>query len=151
MSSCPRCADRLKNSGCWYFNKLINNYEHLQAHLSMFSVSVEIFPARMSCSIHCLFVRNLLIGFHKHVEVIFIRPSFLQVCRRNERYWQRLIKPCCCFNSHNAGHNSQVAQRYVSIVAHTRHRSPSFFDKAGKRLGVFSFHRLYICISVYPW
>ena len=93
MSACPRCADRLKNSGCWYFNKLINNYVHLQAHLSMFSVSVEIFPARMSCSIHCLFVRNLLIGFHKHVEVIFIRPSFLQVCRRNERYWQRLINP----------------------------------------------------------
>ena len=60
-------------------------------------------------------------------------------------------KPCCCFNSHNADHNSQVAQRYVSIVAHTRHPSPSFFDKAGWRLGVFSFHRLYIFLSVYPW
>ena len=84
MSSCSRCADRLKNSGCRHFNKMINNSIH-QDHLSMFSVSVEIFPAKISCSIHCLFVRNLLVGFHKHVEVIFIRPSFLQVCRRNDR------------------------------------------------------------------
>ena len=52
MSSCSRCADRLKNSGCWYFNKMINNSVH-QDHLSMFSVSVEIIPAKMSYSIHC--------------------------------------------------------------------------------------------------
>ena len=128
MSSCPRCADKLKNSGCWYFNKLINNYVH-QAHLSMFSVSVEIFPARKSCSIHCLFVRNLLVGFHKHVEVM-----------------ATINKPCCCFNSHNAGHNSQVTQRYVSIVAHTRHRSPSFFSI--KQVGVLVYFRFTDCIYV---
>ena len=28
MSSCTRCADRLKNSGCWYLNKMINYSVH---------------------------------------------------------------------------------------------------------------------------
>ena len=91
MSSCSRCADRLKNSGSWYFNKMINNSVH-QDHLSMFFVPVEIFPAKMSCSIHCLFVRIILVGFHKHVEA-FLSVSFLQVCRRHDRQWQRLINP----------------------------------------------------------
>ena len=54
--------DRLKNSGCWYFNKMMNNSVH-QEHLSIFSLSVEILPAKISCSIHYLFVRNRLSDF----------------------------------------------------------------------------------------
>ena len=47
VSCYSRCADRLKNNGCCYFNKMINNPVN-QDHLSMFSVSVEFFRDKMS-------------------------------------------------------------------------------------------------------
>lgn len=46
MSSCSRFTDRLKNVGCWYLNKMIDDSVH-QDHLTMLSASVEIFPAKM--------------------------------------------------------------------------------------------------------
>ena len=99
MSSCLRCADRLKNSACWYLNKMINDSVH-EDHLFIFSTSLDTFQAYMPWSIHCLFICYLLVWFHKHVE-FFYQSKFSASLSKIWSIMTTNDKLCCCFSSHN--------------------------------------------------
>ena len=75
MSSGSRRAGRLKNSACWYLNKIINDSVH-RDHLSMFSASEYGDLPSLDAMVDTLLVRLLSHGLTSQTSRLCL---FIQV------------------------------------------------------------------------